>query len=194
MDAKQLLEAAQILEAMNHSVKNEWLPVFAAIGGALVGGIATFVPSFLLERQRRKDERLTVTNALLAEVRSILSIVEQRQYLKNIREKEALLREKSPEETIKFSIRIAKHYSRVYQSHVDRLGTLDSAFATKIIQFHQLLDSVVQDVSPGGVIAEDEGNHQAFSQLVEITEKAINLGEELVRDSNPTAFVPKESH
>lgn len=181
MDTKQLLEAVETIKMVKsifESQRNEWLPVFAAVGGAFVGGIVTIVPTYFIESSKRKNECRAVTSALLAEVRALLTIIEHRKYIENFR-KIAFHLQNQPSSLYKFSVKVPDHYSRVYQAHIDRLGVIDPQQAAKIIEFHQLLDSIVQDIGAGGLIAEQGGNAEAFEQLIAIAESAICIGKEL---------------
>ncbi|WP_051236108.1 hypothetical protein [Ottowia thiooxydans] len=181
METKQLLEAVQVLQVVQtlfEKPQNQWLPVIAAIGGAFAGGFATLVPSYVLEERRRRHERTTVSNALLAEVRAIMAIVKQRKYVETFHEISDTLKQ-SPEKKFQLRAQIPDHYSRVYQAHVERLGVLEPSFAAKIIEFHQLLESVVQDIAPGGLIAEEGGNLESYAQLVSLSNAAVELGDEL---------------
>jgi hypothetical protein len=181
MDPKQLTEAmetAQLVKSILGPQRNEWLPVIAAVGGALVGGLVTIVPNYLIELSKRKNECRAVTSALLAEVRALLTIIEHRKYIESFRQITLQL-ESNPSSTYKISVKVPVHYSRVYQAHIDRLGLINPQQAAKIIEFHQLLDSVVQDIEPSGLIAEQGGNAEAFEQLIAISESAIRIGKEL---------------
>lgn len=178
MDTKQLLEAVEIIKVVKlvlETSQNEWLPVIAAVAGAFVGGVSTYLPNLLIEQRRRRDERHRVESALLAEVRAILSIVEHRNYIEELGRVVDDLRN-APGTTCKFQVRVPDHYSRVYQAHIASLGIIDSHLGTKIIEFHQLLDAIVQDITPGGSIADEGGDVEAFEQLVMIAKTAVAIG------------------
>ena len=181
MDTKQLLEAVEtlrIIKSLFEHQNNDWLPVVAAVGGAFVGGLSTFFASYALENKHRKIERISVSNALIAEVQSIMTIIEQREYIFHLKQIIKRL-ETGNEKRVKASVRVPNHYSRIYQAHVGRLGILDSEFSTKVIKFHQLIDAVVQDITPGGVIVDPGGDVNAFKQFLAILNEAVKLGIEL---------------
>lgn len=183
MDTKQLLEAAETIRAYRSLFgppTNEWLPVIAAIGGAFVGGISAFFPNYLIELKKRRDVRTSVKGALLAEVSALVTIVETRRYIEGMKGVAAHLHE-NPGATSRFRVNIPEHYSRVYQAHIDRIGVLEPALAVKLIQFHQLIDAIVQDIAPGGLVAEEGGTEEAFVQLVEIANQAMTLGLDLAK-------------
>lgn len=181
MDTQQLLEAVQMIEVLKSlfvEEKNEWLPVIAAIGGAFIGGISTFFPAFILEARKSRKESQSITTALLSEISALLVIIEHRKYLKSLQDVVDYLAE-HPSETYSFSVRVPEHYSRIYQTHAERIGLVKPSLASKIIEFHQLLDSVVQDVSLGGLIPEKGGTTETYEELIVILESAISIGKEI---------------
>ncbi|WP_417548632.1 hypothetical protein [Marinobacter segnicrescens] len=182
MDTQQLLEAAQtidILQSMFAGDKNEWLPVIAAIGGAFVGGVSTFLPSYLLERRKLKQEIRSVETALVSEVSALLEVIEHRRYVYGLEESVYYL-EHHPDKKKIFSVKIPVHYSRIYQEHISKIGLLHPKLSAKIIRFHQLIDSGVQDISAGGFVAETGGDVHDFEELLEIFHTAIKIGREIV--------------
>lgn len=184
MDTKQLLEAVEtirIVQSLFVGQHNEWLPVIAAVGGAFVGGVSTFFPNYFLELKKRRDERMSVSCALVAEVRALLTIVEQRQYINGLKKVAQHLINSPAGTTAQYCVKVPDHYSRVYQAHVDRLGVVDPHLAAKIIEFHQLMDSAVQDVSTEGMIAQYGGDVAAFQQLIAIAEAAVAVGSEITQ-------------
>jgi hypothetical protein len=184
METQQLLEAAQTIKVITSlfaDKPNEWLPVIAAVGGAFVGGISTFFPTYILEARKHRNEKLAVTTALLSEISALLVIIEHRNYVDGFKEAAAYLRV-NPGNTQNFTVKVPAHYSRIYQTYLDRIGLVDPKLATKIIEFHQLVDSIVQDITPGGVIHDKGGDLEAYEELIKISECAISIGKELTSE------------
>ncbi|WP_417437016.1 hypothetical protein [Idiomarina abyssalis] len=182
MDTQQLLEAAQtinILRSMFADEKNEWLPVIAAIGGAFVGGVSTFLPSFLLERRKAKLEKRSVEVAIVSEISALLEVIERRMYVHDL-EKEIDYLKKNPDKKVQFAVKVPAHYSQVYQQHISKIGLLHPELSAKIIRFHQLIDSVVQDIATDGVVANAGGDLKTLGELLEIFESAVTVGNEIV--------------
>lgn len=183
MDTKQLLEAIETIKVVKDlfdTQQNEWIPVIAAIGGALVGGLSTTIPNFLIEWKKRRDESFNVRSALIAEVNALLTIIEHRKYIDSMRSGAEHLRNE-PNMMLKYCVKIPEHYSRIYQAHIERIGSIDPALAAKIIQFHQLLDSIVQDIAPGGIVAEEGGGAETFEQLIQIADTAVAIGRDITK-------------
>lgn len=184
LDTKQLLESAEtirIIRSLFVSEPNQWLPVLAAIGGALVGGLTTAIPAVWRDARARQAERVSVTTALVAEVSAMLAILERRRYLHSMRELTERLKGAGQDCGILFSVRVPDHYSRVYQANVARLGVVDPLLAAKLIEFHQLVDAIVQDITPDGVFGRGEGDLAGLKQMVDIGESAVAVGAEILR-------------
>ncbi|MBT41591.1 MAG: hypothetical protein CMF12_03605 [Idiomarina sp.] len=182
MDTQQLLEAAQtidILRSMFADEKNEWLPVIAAIGGAFVGGVSSFFPSFFLEKRKSKLEKRSVEIAIISEISAFLEVIERREYVHELKEDINYLKQ-NPDEKIQFAVIVPAHYSQVYQQHISKIGLLHPELSARIIRFHQLIDSVVQDIATDGVVANVGGDLKTLSELLEIFESAVTVGREIV--------------
>lgn len=186
MDSTQIVFSPEALEALkvfsSQSPLEKWLPVLAAIGGAIVGGLVSYLPNKCLEAHKRQKESEAVRNALVTEIRSIMEIIQERNYSIFL-EKEIRSLKKSGG-VITLSVRVPEHYSRVYQAQVSRIGLLDPVLATKVITFHQLIDAVVQDVSPGGLIAEKGGDLEDLKTLRDIFCRALAKAHEILAEED----------
>ena len=181
MEAQQLLEAVRTIEtikALFAEQPSEWLPVIVAIGGVFVGGISTILPTYMYEARKRNYDKESVTTALLSEISALLKIIEHRKYLRGIEEVVAHLKENT-DILYQFSVRVSEHYSKIHQAHIAQIRIVKPALAVKIIEFHQLIDAVVQDIIPGGAIAEAGGDLEAFEELLAILNSAIVIGKKL---------------
>jgi hypothetical protein len=155
------------------------LPVIAAIGGAFVGGVSTFLPSYLMEKRKLKQETRSVETALISEVSALLEVIEHRRYVYGLEETVHYLKQNPGKEKF-FAAKIPEHYSRIYQEHISKIGLFHPDLSAKIIRFYQLIDSGVQDISTGGFIAETGGDIEAFEELLEIFHSAVKIGREIV--------------
>lgn len=186
MEPTQIIFSPETLEALKainaQSFLDKSLPVIAAFGGAIIGGLVSYLPNKLLEAHKREREADAVRNALITEIRSIIAIIEERGYFT---EMEKVIQNLNHTGGIAgFSARIPDHYSRVYQAQVSRIGLLAPDLATKIITFHQLIDAVVQDISPGGYIAEQGGNLERFKTLRDIFGRALASARQVLSEDD----------
>ena len=155
-----------------------WIPVVAAIGGAMVGGLLPVLSSYFIDTRKRKEESDSVKTALLAEISGIIATANHRRYVSGMRLLADQLRA-NPQQKITYRVRIPDHYSRIYVANIGKLGVIDSALAAKVIEFHCLVEAVVQDISAGGLIAEEGGDYKAFEELISIAEAALAIASEI---------------
>lgn len=187
-----ILQQVKTLATIAPSPPNPWIPMWSALGGALVGGILPMFTTLLIAWRNRIRESRAVEGALVAEVSALLSIVEARKYLCVFEKIIAILREQPEGSSYPIGVKVPEHYSRVYQKHVDRLGCLNSNLAAEIISFHQMLDAVVQDVLPGGVLQTEGATLQVYEQTGEILRQAVEAGNRVLHRSRHRA-VPAQS-
>ncbi len=184
MDTNQLPEVIEVIRTIKYlcePASSPWITVATALGGVIVGGLLTFYSNFFLERNKRLHERKVVTTALVSEIQAILTIIEHRKYVEHM--KAIFLRLQNQQGAMAhYKVRVPDHYSRVYQANLGRLGLLNSKLAAKIVEFHQLTDAIVQDITPGGEIAERGGGTEAFRQMLLLSERAVAIGNEIIRD------------
>lgn len=176
METQQVLEIAKIIEAIK---PNQWLPVIGSVLGALAGGSLVFLSTYWRETQKGREQRLFITLALFAEIRALVIIIETRKYLVRMEEIIDHLKENPHPPYYRMEVRIPDHYSRIYQTHAANIGTVNPDSAAKIIEFHQLIDAVVQDVSVGGPFSEEAGTVEAYSQAAEMLGTALAIGHQL---------------
>ncbi|MGB0665187.1 MAG: hypothetical protein ACPGMR_15495, partial [Pontibacterium sp.] len=93
-DAKPLAETLKIIGEMTASKPNEWLPVYAALGGAVAGAVASFFPTWLMEKRREISFSRQIENSLLAEIAALIEIIEHRDYLSAIQDTVDYLKDK----------------------------------------------------------------------------------------------------
>lgn len=157
---------------------NVWIPAITGIIGAFVGSVSSFIPNLILDTYKRRRESELLEAALVAEVEALLDIVESRNYEKSFQDIISHLSTQSPETTYSLSIRVPDHYSRIYQGNALRLGIVCSNVAVNIIKFHQLVDSVIQDVTSGGVLSTGARLH-SYKETYEILQRALSLGRKI---------------
>ena len=175
----EAITVVELLKPILESQPNEWIPVISALGGAVVGAIASIVPGRMLENYREKVFARRVQSSLISEVSALLKIVQCRGYLGHLRESIESLKSMPVETKEQFIVEISDHYSRIYQENAKHIGCISDDMASKIVTFYQLVDSVVQDVRAGGVL--NQGADLAtFEEVYGILSTIIELGNEIV--------------
>ncbi len=185
-EIKALTETVKMLKEMAESKPNEWLPVYAALGGAIAGSIASFLPTLFLEKRRDHKYSRQIQSSLLAEVSALLEIISHRKYLESIQEVIESLSTQPAGTTYSFAVDVPPHYSRVYQENCINIGVVQEDVAREIVVFHQLIDAVVQDVKLCGHVSEG-AELEAFIEMEAILKRAIEIGNKIVNAHNRVA-------
>ena len=181
VDTKTVLNVIEILKELKTLVtdSNPYLPVYSAIGGAFVGAVSTFIPAIIIEYFKNRREKKSLTFAIYAEVSATLKLIEFRNYVKNVQDiikklKTGLI----PNET--YQIIVPDDYCLVYKSNIIQIGVLAPELQIPIVQFYQLLEGVIQDVKPGGLLNSSPQGIDAFTSVLAVSEQMIQLGNELM--------------
>jgi hypothetical protein len=82
---------------------------------------------------------------------------------------------------ISYKVTVPEHYCRVYVAHVSKLGMLKVKDAKLVVSFYQYADSVVADISKGGVLHEGTDQPSAFAENANLLVLAIDTANELER-------------
>ena len=181
MDTEQLLQAAKtisILNSMFQDKPSEWLPVIAAVGGAFVGGVFGVMPTILSDRRKELRERRSLTCALLSEIESIVEIIKRRKYVEAVNEAVNDLKN-NRSKLVQLTFTVSPNYARIYNSCHDRIGLLDRGFATKVIKFHHLIESIMLDVSIESDAVINGAGLELYEGLSEMFFEALNIAKEL---------------
>lgn len=182
-EIKVLTETVKILTEMAKSKSNEWLPVYAALGGAIAGAVASFLPTLFMEKRRESKLSTQIESCLLSEISALMEIMEHREYLRSVQQVIQYLNSQPPGATYSYTVMVPPYYSRVYQENCKNIGVVRNEIAHKIVVFHQLVDAIVQDIQPGGIIS-DGSTIDAFQEMEKIMKRAVEVGSELMNAYN----------
>ncbi|WP_313103831.1 hypothetical protein [Stutzerimonas nitrititolerans] len=151
------------LSAVLTAVATVLVAVAAAIGSITTGW---------LERRHRKR---AIAAALLAEVSALSAIIRRRNYREDL--DEAAEHVRLTGDCYQLTVPVPAHYCRVYAANLTAIGLLDPNQASKLVEFYQLVDSVVQDVSPGGVLASGTDSPADFIDAKDLLNDALAIAE-----------------
>ena len=167
---------------MNTQEISVLVPAAAGIIGAFVGATSAFIPNLINEHFRVKREAKSIESALIAEITALLNIADERKYLLGMEQIISHLKTQPEGTAWQFQVNVPAHYSRIYQTNFHSIGIINNDVATDIITFHQLIDAVVQDVMPGGML-HNGGALDVFEQNYQILGRAFTIGRKL-RDAH----------
>ena len=119
--------------------------------------------------------------AIVTEVLSLKNIAVERDYHSGLNEDGnhllAIPEDQRPEASLQ--ARIPEHYCRVYVANLGKLGHLSPEDAQLVVSFYQYVDSVVQDVTKGGIIYEGTNDPEAFTEAANVLKFALDAAQQL---------------
>jgi hypothetical protein len=180
MDLDDLQKTIQILQGLKALLgqQNPWIPVYAAIGGALVGAISAIFPNMIIERLKERRAVKTLPGSIVCEVSAILAIIGRRRYLEAFEETIEALRS-MPGTVRTFQVIVPDNYFKIYHTNLDRVSQIDRSIRDKVVTFYQLIEAVIQDVKPGGMFSISGQGIDAYNETTSILRQAIELGREI---------------
>lgn len=152
-----------------------WVVALPAIITGTVGFLAAFIPAALLERRREIRQYRTLRASLIAEISAMSELMRSRGYLEDL---QAGAEGGLPD----LSVKVPSDYFKVFNANVDKLGLLEPEEASRIVQLYQLVESVIQDVIPGGILYTGEGGKETFQQDLAFLKRALDLADRLIAD------------
>jgi len=180
-DIEALKNTVEILKTVKplYEEPSSYLPVYAALIGAFVGAVATFIPSYILSAIRDRHDKKSTTLRLYAEVKSTLEIMAYRGYLEQI---ELIVSNFEQEQCTSciYQIQISEDNFPIYRSSLAQLGILDVDLQVRLVKFYGLLEAAIQDVKPGGLLNASPAGKNEFEELRRIVAQATHIGGEIV--------------
>lgn len=130
---------------------------------------------------QRWQERTSVRVAIVAEVLALRKIAVERGYHADLTGMGNVLLGTPEHERAEASlqVRIPQHYCRVYVANLGKLGYLSPEDAQLVVSFYQYVDSVVQDVTEGGIIYEGTDDPEAFTEAANVLQLALDAAQML---------------
>ncbi|WP_313315000.1 hypothetical protein [Stutzerimonas nitrititolerans] len=162
----------------------DWTTIFVALISA---SAASIVPVWLY-RSGIKRERDSVAGAVIAEVSSLIQIAYARGYLSGLKKEyqnlELRLYGSSPftTNTIQpayYRLPVPENYNLIYRDNASKIACMGPEHAVMVVQFYQLIQSVLADVSPGGFLYEGTRDLEQMAQTIEILEIALTIGKDI---------------
>ncbi|QJT18610.1 hypothetical protein E5E96_15830 [Aeromonas sp. 1805] len=95
MNIEETALLTEAIKAMTIKEPNEWIPVIAAIGGAVIGALSSLVPTIFIESKREKVFSQQITKCLLAEISALMRLIEVRRIIDNIEDAISHLKKQS---------------------------------------------------------------------------------------------------
>lgn len=194
LDPKAVLETIELIRAVKSLFieQNPYLPMYSALGGAFVGAVSSFFPNYIIAKLKDRKDRRSTTLQLYAEVKATIELAEHRNYIQQMeRVVEAFNANQITSYT--YQIQVPEDRFPIFKSSLDRLGMLEVDIQVKVVEFYQLVEAVVQDVKPGGLLNARPAPVEAFQEALRITKRARQLGGEILATIEDRYQIPNSS-
>ena len=147
---------------------------------ALVTVIINFFIQFFFKYKDNRLQQLSIQLAIIAEIKALKKLIEQRRYLQDIHNI-VLNLEKNKGYRMTLSIDIQENVFPVYSSNLDKIGQLSSKIAPQVVTFYALLSSILQDVKVGGLLSiHEQGNYQNYKNIYDLLINALEIADEII--------------
>lgn len=177
-EIKEVAEALKIAIDLPVHSPNQLLSLIPVIVGAIIGAVASIATAITTDSIKNKRHEKALQSSIVSEITSLLEVIDAREYIKTIEEIVEELKTMKANTKYTLSVEVPLHYSRIYQNNANQIGLINVDLAPKIVRFHQLLDSVVQDVKVGGIFTQG-ATLKSYEQTLSIFKLAHKLGEEI---------------
>jgi len=173
----ELLKAAKpIFDSSVNSYGVAAISVVAAIGGAL----AAYLPNYWLARHHRKEKTKSTAYQIHAELKATLALVEHRGYGSGLKEIVEVLESKQMS-SYGLTVQIPDDRFLIYKNNLAHLGLLPPELQSKIVMLYQMMESISQDIKPGGFLNTPAGELKEFTEALELYENSVALANEVMR-------------
>jgi hypothetical protein len=155
---------------------------WSAIAGGIVAILGSVATPVLLEWNKRKAERLSLTGAIVGEIEAIMSIAQHRKYIEGIRQVLAAA-QANPNNPGIFHFSVRRNPMRVYEANLTRIGNLPNPLPKQIVGFYAGISSILEDIDDmreGKIQRPREEQICLLTELLKLSEETLALGQKIV--------------
>ncbi|EPD3668486.1 hypothetical protein ACR9T1_000033 [Serratia marcescens] len=165
---------------MEITTVNQLIAASSGLLGVLIGAGVSGLVNYRIEHSKRDYEKKSYTAGFIAEIEALQMIIRKRRYLEAF---SSLL--ESPEiqrgEFVgTYYVLIPDDYARFYNANMNKVGVLGPEKTKKIIQYHQLLQAIVQDFKPDSYVSQFGFTKEAIEENLHLLNSALSLGDEIL--------------
>lgn len=190
-------ECIELVTALTPMMKtgdtsNYWAAALGA-GGAVAGALAAYIPNACIARKLRENQAKSTAFQLYAEINSTLELANKRGYRKGL---EKVCAAMAPGAITSHSITVQVPDDRfiVFKANLSNIGLLPPALQTKIVMLYQIMESLVQDMKPGGFLNTPPGKKPEFDEALQLFVSAEELAKEVMAAFEKMYPELKQSH
>ncbi|MEI9825515.1 hypothetical protein V5027_00210 [Enterobacter bugandensis] len=167
---------------MEISTVNQLIAAGSGLIGAFIGaGISGFI-NHRISNDAHKREIESFKAGFVAEVQALQLIITERDYLKAFQDfaqhPDILAGAK-----VTYDVLIPDNYARFYNANLNKVGLLGQELSSKLIQYHQLLQAIVQDLQPDSAPMKSGFDKETLDETIRIFSKALRIGDEILKEN-----------
>lgn len=191
-------ECIELVTALTPMMKtgdtsNYWAAALGA-GGAVAGALAAYIPNACIARKLRENQAKSTAFQLYAEINSTLVLANKRGYRKGL-EKVCAAMALGAITSRSITVQVPDDRFIVFKANLSNIGLLPPALQTKIVMLYQIMESLVQDMKPGGFLnAYPGGGRTEFEEALQLFVSAEELAKEVMAAFEKMYPELKQSH
>lgn len=167
---------------MEISTVNQLIAAGSGLIGAFIGaGISGWV-NHRISQDNHNREIESFKAGFVSEVQALQTIIAERGYLEAFQEF-AQHPQILEGEKVFYEILIPDNYARFYNANLNKVGLVGPNLSSKLIQYHQLLQAIVQDLQPEAAPMKYGFDKTMLDETIRIFSKALNIGNEIIREN-----------
>lgn len=178
MDATQTIELLKAAKPLFDSGDTQVAAIVGALG-AIGGAMAAYVPSRLIAKKQRNELRKSTAFQIYAEIKATLEIDRHRGYSKSLADVVAAFDSGRITE-FAYVVQVPDDRFLIYKSNLANLGLLPPAIQSRVVLLYQLLEAIVQDIKPGGVLNSPPASRDGFFEATRIIDRAKDVANEVL--------------
>lgn len=181
IDQASVAQTIEVLRQVKPLFENDGDYRIALLGalGVIGGALAAFFPLWWHGKVQRKELRRAVAAQIYAEVKATLQVVRHRRYVEDVRNIVDSF-DRGERDSAQYQVHVADDRFPLFKANLQHLALLEPQLQTKIVLFYQLLEAVVQDIKPGGLLNASAAGRRPFIELLEIATTARGLADEVL--------------
>jgi hypothetical protein len=155
----------------------------AAVGalGAVGGALAAYVPNRMMAKHQKQELRKSTAFQLYAEIKATLEVERYRGYITGLRGILVAFDNKQITEW-SYQVQISDERFIIYKSNLANLGLLPPRLQSHIVLLYQLLEALIQDIKPGGLLNVRPVGRAPFAEALTLIERAKSIAEQVLAD------------
>lgn len=176
--------AAQTIELLKQAKPlfegpDPYLLSLIAILATVLGTLASFFPMYWHALVQRKQMRLSVAAQIYAEVKAVIQVEQHRGYIRDVRAAVEAF-ERGDINAWSYQVQISDSRFLIYKANLQNLPLLDGSLQVKVVTLYQLMEAVVEDIKPGGILNASPAGQKQFSELLKILMDIRGLADEIL--------------